>query len=208
MVKVLHVGAGHCEEYSTYVNKGVEQVIYVEAAPHLVTKNRATISACNKRLGREDKIYHRLLWRESGVPKKFRMFNNDTFSSVYDINPKEWIWHNIKNCGWDVELETQTLNDFLEAEGINPEEYECMAIDVQGAEYDVFVGGEKYLENVKCLKFEASTKEFYEGQKTYGEIKEYLEGQGFVVEDIPSHHYDVYAIRPGYESYREWLEHP
>lgn len=206
MVKVLHVGAGHCEEYHIYVDKGVEQVIYVEAAPHLVTENRTKIGVCNEERGRDDKIYHRLFWCESGVSKKFRMFNNDTFASVYNINPKEWIWHNIKNRGWDVDLVSQTLDDFLEAEGINPEEYECMAIDVQGAEYDVFVGGENYLKNVKCLKFEASTREFYKGQKTYGELKEYLEGKGFVVEDIPTHHSDVYAVRPGYESYKVWLE--
>ena len=201
------MGAGHCEEYLFYLNKGVEQVIYVEAAPHLIADNRAKIDACNAGRDRDDKIYHRLLWRESGVSKKFRMFNNDTFASVYDINPKEWIWHNIKNRGWDVEMVSQTLDDFLEEEGIDPNQYECMVIDVQGAEYDIFEGGKNYLKSAKCLKFEASTKEYYEGQKTYNEIREHLEGQGFVVEDITDCHCDVYAVRPGYESYKEWIEH-
>lgn len=203
MVKILHIGAGHCEEYSYYVENNVEQVIYFEAAPHLANQAKEKITACNEEKGRNDKIFHCLLWCESGITKTFRMFNNDTFASTLDINPKEWIWQNIKNLGWDVKLETTRLDDILEKEGINPEEYDCMAVDVQGAEYDVFMGGEKCLDSIKCLRFEASTKEFYGGQKTYLELRKYLERKGFIVEDITSHHTDVHAWRPGYEDYKK-----
>jgi len=206
MVKLLHIGAGHCEEYDIYIERGVEQVIYVEAVPYLVKEGEAKMDWYNRKCNRNDKIYHALLWCESGITKKFRLFNNDTFASVYDINPETWPWSNIKNGKWDVELETLTLDDFLEKQGIVPGEYECMAIDVQGSEYDVFVGGENYLKGVKCIRFEASTKEFYKNQKVYSELREYLESKSFILEDITSDHTDIWAWRAGYEDYRKWLE--
>nr|QBK91918.1 MAG: methyltransferase domain protein [Pithovirus LCPAC304] len=209
MVKVLHVGAGdllRSNELEQYIDRAVEQVVYIEAVPYLVTNGRGKIDQQNSINGRNDKIYHGLVWRESGLTKTFKLFNNDTFSSIYGINNAEWKWPAIQDVKtWDITLETITLDDFLEKEKIDGQEYECMAMDVQGAEYDVLLGGERFLENVNCMKLEVSSKEFYTGQALYPELRDHLCSKGFYVEEMTADHQDVYAWKTGYEKYTTYL---
>ena len=209
MVKVLHVGAGdliRTDELELYTDRGVEQVVYIEAVPYLVTNGREKIDQRNVLYGRNDEIYHGLVWRESGLTKTFKLFNNDTFSSVYGINDLEWKWPAIQDVKtWDIVLETVTLDDFLEKREIDGQEYECLAIDVQGAEYDVLLGGKHFLRNVNCMKVEVSSKEFYKGQVLYPVLNALLCSKGFYVEEMTSDHQDIHAWRAGYETYKKFF---
>lgn len=52
-------------------------------------------------------------------------------------------------------------------------------IDVQGAEIEVFEGGEKTLAGTKAIWCEVSTRELYEGQPLKHEVMKYLATKGF-----------------------------
>lgn len=56
-----------------------------------------------------------------------------------------------------------------------------LQIDVQGAELAVLRGAEQTLKNVAALELEVRMKPIYENEKTYEEINEYLESQGFTL---------------------------
>ncbi len=78
-----------------------------------------------------------------------------------------------------IEVEATRLDTWIEENNIPPIDMICM--DVQGAELKALVGMGKYLQNVKYIITELTTKEIYQGQDMLPEVKDYLEKQGFTL---------------------------
>ena len=199
-MNVIHVGASELEELETYINKGVRDVVYIEAIPYLIAPGEQKLKAVNDKLGTNYKLLQGLMWNTTGETKTLKLFNNHTFGSVFGINQEQWRWPNIKDVGtYDQVLTTITLDDLLANNQINPADYSYLVIDTQGAEYEVLQGATKLLPYIKCIQFECSVREIYKGQKVYEDVKNLLVQKGFIV-DIPSMvHCDVYAYRAGFK---------
>lgn len=85
------------------------------------------------------------------------------------------------NQSWiqdEIEVDSITL-DTWKNNNIIPN-IDCIWIDVQGAEMDVFSGGIETLKNVKIIFTEIATKAYYDGQPLFNELNDFLQSQGFV----------------------------
>lgn len=203
-MKMIHIGASTMEEIELYNEKDVGNVVYVEGFGDICQQNQKKLKEFNERTNKNYICLHALVWYKSGETKTLKRFNNHTFGSILGINDKEWKWGGIKDIGkWDETLETITLDKLLSDNNINTEEYKLLTIDVQGAEYEVFLGSPKLLPGINCIKFEASTREFYKGQVLHKDLKKFLEERGFIVEDPETDHRDVFAYREGCEDLKK-----
>lgn len=76
-----------------------------------------------------------------------------------------------------INVECQTLDSFIEENSLDIPDFIWM--DVQGAEYNVLLGGGAVLNKVKGLYTEYGLLELYEGQKDLWFIETYLQSFGF-----------------------------
>lgn len=68
----------------------------------------------------------------------------------------------------------------LDDDILNPEDFDVLAVDVQGYELEVFKGAEKLLkENIKYVLCEVNCVEMYEGCPLIGDLDSFFEGIGF-----------------------------
>ncbi len=82
-----------------------------------------------------------------------------------------------------VEVDTTTLDDFCESEGIN--EIDFIHLDVQGAELQVLEGAARILEGgVLAVATEVNFTELYVNQPLFSDVDIYLRKQGFTLGDI------------------------
>jgi FkbM family methyltransferase len=73
---------------------------------------------------------------------------------------------------------------------INLDSIDCMKLDVEGYTYEVLSGFGDMLSKVKVMQIELEHTEVWEGQKTYVDIKSYLESNGFIETYFVRHSYD------------------
>ena len=75
------------------------------------------------------------------------------------------------------EIETVSLDYFTKNQGIDTVDF--IQIDIQGAELEVFGGGEKTLSDVVAIVTEVGFVDIYEGQPLFGDICSCLYDSGF-----------------------------
>jgi hypothetical protein len=78
-----------------------------------------------------------------------------------------------------IQLETVSLDFFARQSGI--ECIDFIKIDVQGAELEVFRGGEQVLKNVMAIVSEVEFQPIYVGQPLYEDVSAHLRTQGFAL---------------------------
>lgn len=76
------------------------------------------------------------------------------------------------------ELTTATLDHFA-SEHLK-DATECIKIDVQGAELDIFQGGLQTLKDVLFIVTEVEFVELYHNQPLFGDVSSFLQSQGFM----------------------------
>jgi FkbM family methyltransferase len=76
-----------------------------------------------------------------------------------------------------IRIDTVSLDYFARHSGIDSIDF--IKIDVQGAELEIFQGGERILKNVLAIVSEVEFQPIYDGQPLYEEVSAYLRTQGF-----------------------------
>lgn len=77
------------------------------------------------------------------------------------------------------QVTSSTLDSWIEK--INLERPLCLIIDVQGAEGKVLAGADRFLRMVDVMLIEASTKEYYENQILFPQLKSLLSQHNFMI---------------------------
>ncbi|MEQ1798590.1 MAG: FkbM family methyltransferase [Lacibacter sp.] len=80
----------------------------------------------------------------------------------------------------DITVQTMTLDEWAAKQGI--EQVHLLWLDMQGFELEVLKASSVILSKVKAIHMEISTRPTYEGVPLYGEVKAWMETQGFRVE--------------------------
>ncbi len=82
-----------------------------------------------------------------------------------------------------VELETSTLDQFCQGEGIDTIDF--LQVDVQGADLSVLRGGQEILsKSILGIQVEVEFAEIYRGQPLFNDVDGFLRGQGFTLFDL------------------------
>ncbi len=162
---VLHVGAHFGEEYLSYIDNGINRVVFIEPL-------KENFQVLEDRFGAIDSVV--LINKGAGSEKKelnmYRASNNLVSSSV--LKPKRHLTQHpdvLFDDGQTV-IQIDRIDNMLE--DIVP--YNFMNVDVQGYELEVFKGAGEFLDRVDYIMTEVNRDEVYEGCAQVGEIDEYL----------------------------------
>jgi FkbM family methyltransferase len=89
----------------------------------------------------------------------------------------------LMNLDFTVEMETTTLDNFCQAEGIK--EIDFLQIDVQGADLQVLEGASSVLEtSVLAVQVEVEFSHLYVSQPLFADVDTYMRRQGFTLFDL------------------------
>lgn len=190
---IIHVGANDGYELPIYTEDQVAHVVWVEAIPSVYERLLTNIANYTDKPTKHYPI-QALIADENGKKYTFHLTNNGCqSSSIYEPNDGVWKWEYI-GVEDTVELESRRLDDVLHEHQIDPSLFDYLVVDVQGSEDLVLKSVGEYLDPIKWIEIEVSTKEFYKGGVLFPELSKQLNELGFKCLTDPIHiddHCDV-----------------
>lgn len=134
---VLHIGAHACEELPMYNTLGVsnENIIWVDAITRNVMRARSRGIP---------NVYTAVITDKDDDTVVFNMSNNVQSSSIFDLELHATEHPDVVYID-SVEMNTITVNSFLDSLKIDSTKLNFWNIDIQGAELLALKGASKYL---------------------------------------------------------------
>jgi FkbM family methyltransferase len=166
---VIHVGAHKAEEHVIYKMNGIEKTIWVEANPMLLNEilSRTILSPGQS-------VHLAAAHEKEFEIVRLNVANNGESSSILDLDFHKIAHPHIQYVG-QVEIPTRRIDSIVLKGGYNPEEFNFMNIDVQGAELLVLKGSTALLENtVDYIYTEINEKSLYKDCALVNDIDEFL----------------------------------
>lgn len=165
---VIHVGANCGQEAPLYARHNLK-VVWFEPLPEVFRQLERNIQNYKTQVA-----FNCLITDEDG--KKFRFHvanNNGESSSIFEMSQHKEVWPEIDFQG-SIECESKTVPAVLLQNGIAPDEFQALIMDVQGAELLVLKGCEPLLGLLKYIRTEAADFESYEGGCQLPELQKIL----------------------------------
>lgn len=174
---IIHLGAHLAEELEAYLENGNQNVIWVEANPHLFDNLKQRL------INTEHKAFSYLLSDVDDVEMKFNIaknYYNGNYqsSSVLDFGTHEIDHPHIKMED-SIILKSKTINSIFRDNNLNFDNYDFVNLDLQGYELPVIKGFGKNITKIKYIYTEVNIGEVYKGCSKLNEIDEYLSQYGF-----------------------------
>jgi FkbM family methyltransferase len=182
---ILDVGSWHLKQSIEFAELFPEAKIYAfEPNPNNYQECISTYNSASESVKSRIEIFNTAVDSIDGTIKFYPVINeNPGASSKYKFIKglngtflgKDWIQE-------EIEVDATTLDTWATENSISS--VDCIWIDVQGAELDVFKGARDVLTNVKVIFTEVATKSYYDGQPLYSELNEFLVNEGFCEVEI------------------------
>jgi len=168
---VFHLGAHECEEMWAYEKLGVSQqdIVWVDAIHSNVT--RAT------RRGVPN-VYNAVITDKDNDTVVFNVSNNVQSSSVLEFGTHALEHPQVKFVD-KIEMDTITVNTFLDGLPMDAKKLNFWNFDIQGAELMALRGSLKYLCNADILYLEVNEKPLYKGCGLMTEVDAFLTQHSF-----------------------------
>lgn len=169
---VLHIGAHDLEEMDKYLTEGVSKIIWIEGNSDLVAKNSHRVDGTNQ------KLLHGLVYSKNNKEVEFNITNNLQSSSILEFG-KHKEYHPQVEFIETRKMTTTRIDTLLGKNGINPEEFNFVNLDIQGVELQALKGFGKYLDNIKYIYTEVNSGEVYKNNDSIEDLDFFLSGFGF-----------------------------
>jgi FkbM family methyltransferase len=182
---IIHIGAHHGEEASYYRAQGVRRVVWIEAEPdafEVLSRHVADYPGhhCIRALVTDREGEERPFFRH-----RFRGGAKRGFCSVLPLNQSviggDALLSRLETFEVTA-MRTRTVAALLAEQGFPPDQFQYVAVNVQGAELMVLQGMREYLEAVQWVVCEAEARvesSRYVGAPGLGEIVEWMGTRGF-----------------------------
>jgi len=176
---LLFIGANDMHEIGQYIHK-YKKGLFIEADPDTFQRLVQNLDRCNATRGTEFRALRALITNQENTEYEFHIFNNSgASSSIFTSNPAVWPWKHVKEVS-SRPLTSTRMATVLKAEDLQTQLWDCV-VDVQGAEMEVLLSFDDYLQNVENLRVEVSARPFYKGGVMFEELNDFLVGKGFVL---------------------------
>ena len=162
---VIHIGGHRGEEQDYYDSIAVQNTVWIEALPELVSHLR------EKFKNRKDIEVYQAAISDTMEKVTFHVTNNLASSSIYDLGT-----HTRHHPHIYVVDEFDIITCRLDSLGLS-NQYDCLNLDIQGAELNALKGAD--LTHINWIYCEVSLEEVYQGCPLKIDIDEYLDKQGF-----------------------------
>lgn len=189
---VVHVGANTGQERDLYAHYGLD-VLWIEPLPDAFAALRRNLEGLPRQ-----RAVQALVTDRDDCEYDFHVANNGgESSSIFTFGAHAEIWPRVAFTG-TVRLTSVTLPTLMARAGIDPEPYDALVLDTQGAELLVLRGAAALLPGMRCIKTEAADFDAYVGAARLGDLEAFLGPQGFA-----EHRRYRFARRPAGGSYYE-----
>ena len=105
--------------------------------------------------------------------------NRGLSSSIYSLKDHKKIWKRVSMVD-KVKMRSITLDTLFQKEKLNPEEYDAMVVDVQGAELLVLKGAKNLLKHLTFIMVEVADFDAYDGCVKLPEMNKFMNDNGFI----------------------------
>jgi FkbM family methyltransferase len=170
---VIHIGAHNAEEYSSYVDMGIEDVVWIEANPKIASQLAVRLQG-----DKNMKVVNALISDKNGEKLTLHVTNNGQSSSILELGIHRNLFPYI-HVVEDIELESKTLDTVVEEEKIDMSLFNFLSVDIQGAELLALRGATKALAFIDAINTEINTDYVYKECALLHEIDDYLSEFGF-----------------------------
>ena len=166
---VLHVGAHTLEEEPLYYRLGLTdaQILWIEANEDLIPKAKAKTNILCAVIGNTD-----------DAEVTLKITNNLQSSSILSLKTHlqehPWVQETTRRV-----VKTITLDTLFERHQIAFDQFDCMNLDIQGAEKMALEGATRILPHIRSIYTEVNVKELYEQCAQMDELDGFLEPLGF-----------------------------
>jgi FkbM family methyltransferase len=165
---IIHIGGHFGQEFRTYEQLNVEEVMFFEPVPR-------TFETLKQNVGEKAILNNCALGNFEGEIEMFvESANQGQSSSILEplvhLNQYPHIRFETKEM-----VKIKKLDSFIDTVG----KYNFINIDVQGYELEVFKGGSEYLNSVDYIMTEVNRDEVYKGCPMVEELDEFLKPYGF-----------------------------
>ena len=166
---VIHIGAHECEERMKYLlrfnNVTDNEIIWIDALQYKVN----TIRLQNPNI----RIFNECISNTDNEDVTFHVTNNLQSSSFLKL--KEHLIEHPDIYEIDkIEMKTKSLKTFYNENNFTNNQFNFMALDIQGAELLALKGAGDILDDVDYIYIEVNTKELYENCALLDEVEAYL----------------------------------
>jgi len=170
---VLHVGANTGQELNWYVERKVPRVLWFEPHSKSFAILKANIAEYENHeafnLGIHDTLQSAALHIAS---------NSAQSSSILDFGTHRRYYPRIKYIA-DQKIVLMRMDDFLQTNSIDINDFNFLNVDVQGVELNVMKSFGDSLDKLDYIYTEVNKEELYVGVDLLPEIDAYLDGIGF-----------------------------
>lgn len=172
---LIHVGANNGQEYQHYHKNLQGALLYVEAIPELAAIVQAKLDP-----RRPHYLCQAVASDTSGEIITFNIAsNNGESSSMFDLGQHAKLYPGI-TYNATIELTTKRLDDIVQENPAEPDNFNVLVLDVQGAELKVLKGAPKLLSRVDAVVAEVSSEPLYVGGCAFHEVTNLLATAGLV----------------------------
>ena len=176
---VIHIGAHECEErikyLSRFCNVTDNEIIWIDALKNKVD----SIKSENPNI----QIFNECISNTDNENIIFYITNNLQSSSILKL--KEHLLEHPDIYETErIEMKTKTLKTFYDENKFNYDQFNFMALDIQGAELLALKGAKEIINFIDYIYIEVNIKELYENCALLDEIDEYLNNFGFKRDNI------------------------
>ena len=165
---VIHVGGHLGEEFSEYKNHKWGNVLWIEAQPKLANHLEKMI------IGSGDSVINAAVWESSGVKLNLHVTSNSESSSLLEFGT-----HSSEHPDIVVTSELEVITETLDRIVPKNEQFDYLALDIQGVELRALKGFEERLGQINWICTEVNNKEVYKGCARITEIDEFLSAHDF-----------------------------
>jgi FkbM family methyltransferase len=164
---VIHIGAHFGQEFKTYINLQIKNLIFFEPIPN-------TFEILKNNIGDQAILVNTALGNFDGEVEMFvEQANQGQSSSVLEPVLHLNQYPHIKFTN-KIKVPITKLDNYISKNIDNVGNYNMINIDVQGYELEVFKGSEKTLNNVDYIMTEINRDEVYKNCSKIDEMDLYL----------------------------------
>ncbi len=179
---VVHVGAHEGLEWPTYQKMGISAAIFIEANPSVFSRLATNLG------GVEGLALANCAIADVSGRARLHITSADQCSSLLPLGRHLEYYPEIVETR-TLDVPAWTLDDLIAQLGMNPERFNLLNIDIQGAELQALKGARRLLASIEAINVEVNFEELYDGCAQIEDIDQLLSEHGFrrVATSCPFH---------------------
>ncbi len=169
---VIHVGAYEGQDVQLYRKLGVKKMLLIEANPVVFKRLTQNLAA------EQNVMAVNCAMSDRNGTATLHITAFDQGSSILRLKEVSRVYPQVQETE-QVTVQSRRLDDLLQELKLNPQGFNILNLDIQGAELLALQGAENLLRFVDGINTEVNYEELYEGCGLIDQLDDFLDKQGF-----------------------------